>query len=1371
MTGRRCRVLTWRILFSLALCGLFAETLPAKQPQTEQPAGSVFGDISSFFQGVSGGLETEEGRRYLRSEFDYESVDLEELVKRLNWWGFELPVKLSGQVSIYLQTRVPLGSVRDVKTYRAEGSLRSSELTIDTITLREVKADLQYEDGSVRLEKLRFRLPQEDTPADEAVLEGSAQAELIPQKDLTVDFSLTQLPMERLLEVVPEIGEVLQGKVSGKFQGQVPVKNIADPEAWIAEGSLNFQSVQAYGWTLRQALAELDLREGTVQLEDFSGSLDQGKLAGKGSIQLIEPFAYDANLDFQQGDLAAFMGLPAEVRPPVDLFGDYAVTLDLSGNLAPLSYDLDGTVSLSQLQVAEVSVGGLDLEYALDQETLRFPEFQAQLFGGKLSGSAQIPLTDAAPGSISLQAQHLELGKLADQFLSPTTNWRGQLQATAEASFPPGKANDLSAWRFGLDLQEATLQVGDQTLTQASGTLQLENEEVAYDLSGEVFDSPWQFQGDISLEELAQLRQERRYLPLELDWDTIELDTFQQRLKVLGLGLPIELSGLASASVRLAIPINSLQDARLYRFIGRLDSSRLRLGPWRLSDLSLGLNYRNGVLDLQPFQLGLLGSEGSSAGSVDGSVKMELVPSGEAKVAIRLVELPFSSLVVFNPELNQALSGTLNGEMQGQVLIEAIADPSQWQGEGSVTVPSAAFRQWSGKQGQLDFDIQQGTLRLKTIQFDSLAGTVDGQGEVELNEPYPFSTELSLKNGDLAVLNEFPAELRSDLTLAGKMALDLDFAGKGTPFDLQGKGSGELTDFRINQLNLNRLDFLITADDRQLRLQELQAKLYGGQISGFATLPLSLDQAGQAELRWNEVEITQLVAAVGEFNNPLQGTVDGKINLEMTEVARPESWTGTASFETAEILAQSQSVAKFNGEATLETARLDYQLSGAVLEGQITAEGKLPFEPSLETQDEGKLHLQGIRFSALSALLPFPVGSEGWNATGELRAEYQHYPAEEVQASGQVQFSDLRWQQQLLSEQLQGSFQWSKQLIRVQEFGGRFSGGQLQTQGSLNLEVPQRSQIELSLRRVELNETLAPWEADDWIDGRMDLRLNGSGADRWSFRGSASLSRGTFQDIAFSTIRAPLRLYIEPLRGIARLNVSQFSGQLARGRIKGSLEATYLRGLNLKGSGKFVNLQIPELLKGADLAAGWGSGKAKGEFSVEGKNVQSLEDLSGTIQADFSDGRRISSPLLRAISPYLQRGRITSFDSGSLRASFAKSVLRVQSLTLSSRLFQIFAQGTVNLAGRLNLEVFVNTNFQVADANLLQLFARRIPAIGPIPVGLLVRANEWLQNRVITLSVTGTIEKPVVRVRPMRLLKDEIVRFFLRGLKSRGLPN
>ena len=134
--------------------------------------------------------------------------------------------------------------------------------------------------------------------------------------------------------------------------------------------------------------------------------------------------------------------------------------------------------------------------------------------------------------------------------------------------------------------------------------------------------------------------------------------------------------------------------------------------------------------------------------------------------------------------------------------------------------------------------------------------------------------------------------------------------------------------------------------------------------------------------------------------------------------------------------------------------------------------------------------------------------------------------------------------------------------------------------------------------------------------------------------------------------------------------------------------------------------------------------------------------------------------MFRQIVPYLGGlSGSTVIQKGDVRATLGGGVWRIARLTLESPVLRLMVQGSVTLQGRLDLDVVARTG-QIGVHPLL-LRALGLSFGGPIGSEALIRASAWLSNRSVQLHVSGTLQSPTIQVRPLRLLTEEAIRFFL----------
>jgi hypothetical protein len=108
---------------------------------------------------------------------------------------------------------------------------------------------------------------------------------------------------------------------------------------------------------------------------------------------------------------------------------------------------------------------------------------------------------------------------------------------------------------------------------------------------------------------------------------------------------------------------------------------------------------------------------------------------------------------------------------------------------------------------------------------------------------------------------------------------------------------------------------------------------------------------------------------------------------------------------------------------------------------------------------------------------------------------------------------------------------------------------------------------------------------------------------------------------------------------------------------------------------------------------------------------------------------------------------------------------------MASPTVQLWADGRVTLEHkRLDMRVVVHTGGNtLLDRPGVQALAVRLALAGAAPpVALLLEVRNFLANRTVDLTVTGTVESPVVQIQPLRLLAEEAARFFIG--QAAGVP-
>jgi translocation and assembly module TamB len=438
----------------------------------------------------------------------------------------------------------------------------------------------------------------------------------------------------------------------------------------------------------------------------------------------------------------------------------------------------------------------------------------------------------------------------------------------------------------------------------------------------------------------------------------------------------------------------------------------------------------------------------------------------------------------------------------------------------------------------------------------------------------------------------------------------------------------------------------------------------------------------------------------------------------------------------------------------------DYKLEGKTLGGTFDLEGQIPSADAVQKESKkGRLRIENVAIARLTEALNL---QDTLPLTGRLSIEldYTHAtPNRQPKGTGRLRIASLRMRGTRLATEVESELQLSDGLLRLREIGGEIAQGTFGASLTYNFNEPTRSRFTLALDNVEASQLLAPWLGDR-IKGPLSARVRASLGAEWRGTVDLELARGDVLGLEVTQWRLPAEWTYAPSTGRSQLDIYESSATVARGRIVGKATLFWDTSLRIEGNLRFSGVDVQTLLRQTMGSSQLGGGQMTGRFEFAGSNVGSVNDLNGNLVAAFSQAQALQLPILRQVAPYVGMGPSTTFQRGELRARLDRGVFRIQQLALEGGKLQLHVEGTASLEGRLNLSVVAKTG-EVGAPGAVRVIASRIPIAGPVPQLVLQEASGLLASRVINLEVTGTTHSPVIRLRPLPLLTDEVVRFFL----------
>lgn len=821
--------------------------------------------------------------------------------------------------------------------------------------------------------------------------------------------------------------------------------------------------------------------------------------------------------------------------------------------------------------------------------------------------------------------------------------------------------------------------------------------------------------------------------------------------------------GEVTGTLRLTVPLQALQDPSKYHGTGRLSSAQISAGELTLRDAETEVLIDQGTLSLNQVKCQVAG------GSVRGQMTAQL-DTGALHANLKLDALSIGEFA----GLTTAPVGETKGNVSGEIVLggswRKLTSLEVWTATGQLASSQITFQDDAVGDTMAVFQLERGVLQFQNLRAVWMDSEVAGTALVDLRLPHAFTTHLSVTELALGkVAQRFPeaSELQEVLGTAGITA---KLSGTLRPLEWQAEGGATLGALALEPWKIDRGDLRWRADEEHLQVTQFDVEAYGGTVKGTARIPFaadSLEAAGVfADIRCDSLPTLPdpnfKVSGLARGNFSVTGSKTSKLVAAQVELSGPT------------LSAHAVSVTELAGTASYKGGGLKLQLKGIALEGVVSVEGSGQIAADRADQRwEGQLRAEGI---ALSALAPL-AGNRSWRQLqGEARADIAFTiagPALKPEGHGTLSVERLRWKGTDVASSAAGTITLSGDAVAVQNISARLSRGTARGEMMIPLTGARSGSFRMYLARVSSRQLLAFWPAlKEAADVELDLQVDGRLDQHWHGSSQLRMSRGEVAGISFQRLQVPIRWIFAP--GSNRLQVEANDAVLhvGGGRIATDLKVTLGRGLDIKCAGKLQSVDLRTLLQNVPGASRGIDGALTADFSFEGRNVRSMNDLTGIYDAKLVQSRAMLLPVLQDLATAIGVGSLTRrFDASEARGRLAKGgLIRVEEMHLANSDVQMQIDGRAWLNGRIDLGVTAHTGEFEATTLLGQLLRSPLRFVQPVGIGLLIQANDFFSRRLLFFNVSGTIRNPVVRPRATDFLSQEVILFFLDQASAQLLP-
>jgi hypothetical protein len=665
-----------------------------------------------------------------------------------------------------------------------------------------------------------------------------------------------------------------------------------------------------------------------------------------------------------------------------------------------------------------------------------------------------------------------------------------------------------------------------------------------------------------------------------------------------------------------------------------------------------------------------------------------------------------------------------------------------------------------------------------------VGGNLLANGDFNVGGDYAFKAQVKLEKVALEHIEKLKNVLSLPFDLIGEATANATLEGTITPQQIKTSGQAIISKMKLSTFPIDDLTFHWESAGDLINIRDAHAKLFGGELNGNLSVPTKEAISGNGKITLKDIDLSEMSKHMpSDARLKVEGKAGGTVTLRVPAAGEgiPRQASAAIDITAPKLKFQGLPAEKIKGTANFAGGVLTYKLAGEALGGQIELEGQLPARknppaekkqvpPPANKQDVessvSRLRLRSVQLSRLWAFVDMQNTLGPLDA--DISADFPLNPDDmgRLVGTGRLRAERIRWKDKTVSVLGSGNIRLTPTEMRFEDIALPVGEGVVRALAVFDRTNIDRSSATITLSNVPSREVFFLFpnfagQTDLFLDGRFTTSIG----REWHGSGVLTAIRGRVYGIPVSDLRMPISWTASPSRGYAAIHVKDVVGTAARGRLSGHADINYFTDTapKLTGNLRFSNLNAASIFRPAGRVVG--DAPITGTFQFASNDLRDINNMSAKVQAVAGESRPLGLPILAATIPFLGLGRdiSTPINEGELRASLDNGVWRIQRLSLSGSTLNYYAEGTIATSGRVNMFVMASTGRDRLSTSLLtQLtsFATRLTT-APFSGGLAGDLVGVLANFVVYMEVTGTVQRPNVRVQALRTISEDAARFFL----------
>lgn len=1256
----------------------------------------------------------------------------------VNMDGFPLTTDFEtrfDQVSIASLRRLVPGIPKTLSA-RAGGTA-TGRVTVQSDTRTTLAIDAQAKTQTAAYGDLQAQSSQTSVVIDSLIFDARQKYESI-SGTVVVDANAAPQPIANVFTTFDIQALAKQLDLTGDFDGQakieLPLATIGDLKSW----GLFFAGKMPTGTLGGQAIADAKVNgrfnRGVLELSPVTAV---AKIAATGDTAATSPSA-TVNPPGGDPNIAATNLLSADIAWPL---------------VAPTGDNDDATDATDDSPVAssgKVTLTGVDVPTAW---TVGLIENQIA------NATGESPLDQA--GELSKQISGIG----------------GNVNFNAVMKIPADSPDDITQWRVDGQLNDSELSLYQRSLNGLNTRIGLADGKLTIAEIAGRFDQSGNLGGNavIDLNETAAHQIDLDATAVPLVWlitagKNASPEFAKQFNRIAGLENDQPLTGDTAAGaldIKFDFQSHRPQDTTPWSANLNVRSQRLTLSGETLRKIRIQASSDSNELIVKRISANL-----NERGSIDSTLRWNLQQnSGDGNLNWK--SLPIKTVKKFATASDLPLTGLTDGRLKMASIVPGDADffpdtiPVRI--DGQVSAVGLTAGKIRVKPFRFDIATRTGQLLVENFRTENDAIDFDLNAQADLKAPYSFSVAGSLGKLQLSRLLKQSSVTQKDgevVDVSGIMSGKFEFIGQLAPLEIctQGQIKIDRPSYHNKPLQDIAINWEHTRND--WTQSKLRVDAFGG-VMEMVELTQTPQRIGVDVKNIDALEVASL------FNLPLElkGKLAGTASFDDWDVAQTRR--GELELRGSSLLVSEVKIGDFTGTVDYRNDKLTYGILGALLGGKFKGEGETPIGNqgieeiefpitfTLNNALLGKLDRKSPSFRSLrnldgnlSAIAKFVVGLD-----------------RPFEGDGRVGINDAKWNNKILTRSASIHFNMDRDRILFNDVKADLKRGRINANAMIPISSNLAGTYECEVRQMDLKRIAAVASQDDTgIEGLFDARINGQIGNLISGQGYIGVERASLHGVNGQSVRLPVQFSVSTNSGQGRIELRRSTFRLFDGTVSGTAKFSFGSRNSVDADLKLSRIDTGKMMRSLANFDQADQGELNGRLKIRGSGLRSLRDLKGSFEGELQRASAFQLPVLADMARVLAGNQLQNdnFSSQDIQLQLDNGRVEIKSLNFTSSLANIAITGFLFIDGRLDLGVAGRIERFNQPTLVEQLAGSPLALIRGTPASFFAQAAEFISDRVVFLDVGGTVRRPRVRVDARQQLREETVRYFLRG--SQILP-